>query len=159
MKKLAPHLKEAIKTVREAAAVVEPIRNSIGAHLRPQNVTPGATPTAEVRVLQNHPNLEGTAHIDLSDFKKTTYRGFTQSALLFAWPGAVEDHELEQKNDELQDAVFKAAPALLHSIDVLLIRHWMNMGVLEAPEGYDFAVRDAKTNAYQRVRVERPNGK
>ena len=147
---LAPVLRNTIEAVVDAAKVVEPIRNAVGAHVRPQNANPKG-PDVVHEVLCNQPGHRGTATIDLASIRNTSYRGMSSVALAFAWPTARTDEEIGACHDKLRDAVFAAVPKLLHAVDFLLAYHWMTLGVLVPPEGHDFAMRDPKTGDWVRL--------
>lgn len=149
-KRLGDYLRKAITAVEEAAVIVEPIRNSIGAHLRPQNGDP-AGDSVEPRVLSNHKELGGIVRIAFDDPRQSNFRSLTLNSLLFAWPDVDSDDKHEQRHAEMQKALLAAVPKSLTAIDALLVRHWRNLGVLTIPPGYDLAVADAKTGEMRNV--------
>jgi hypothetical protein len=149
MRKLAPLLRKAIKTVGKRRRALEALRNPIGAHVRPRNADKSID--VEKKVLRQHPQFGGTAWIHPTELLKTSYRGLSQGALLLAWPDADDDERLESKQNELRAAIFETVPDLLQCIDALLMRHWWKHGLVEPPEGFEFGVFNPKTGEYEPV--------
>lgn len=157
MKLLAPFLKEVIEVVKRAANIVTPIRNALSAHIRPQNAD-SALADVTRQVLSNHPALAGAITIEPTHFAATSYRALTSAFLSFAWPHADDDESILRCHTELSEAIHRTVPELLHAIDALLVRHWMVLGILKPPEGYDFAFREHKTGDLVRVILKAPGG-
>ncbi len=155
---LSPHIKEVTATVAEAATVLKPIRDALGGHVRPQAASGGEFPDVVRTVLKNHPTWEGTARIDLNEPRKGTYRELTVSALLFAWPHASQDQDVEREHEALQKAVVGTVPKIVRAIDSLLIHHWIILGLLKPGDDHDFAVRDAKTGELVRILLDDGRG-
>jgi hypothetical protein len=138
---LAPHIKDVIANVEQVVQTLDPIRNAIGAHMRPQNADSDG-PCVESRVLQNLPNLAGEATVSFGTLDQTTFRKISMNALLFAWPDIDTDEKHEQRHDELHSALTSSVPGVLRSIDALLVRHWWHLGLLKMPEDSDLAIVD-----------------
>jgi len=149
MKALGPHLREAISRVVAVEDVLRPLRDSLGAHVRPSNADKNEV-SVEARVLRNHPLLEGSVPV-LQSTKETSYRNLSQTSLLFAWPDADDDSTLEAKHVALQQAVLSAAGDVMRVADAVLVYHWWRVGAVEPPEGYDFGVRNSEGPGYRPV--------
>lgn len=147
---LAPHIRAATAALDEANRLVAPLRNAVGAHLRPKYADPKCD-GVEVQVLRNYPLLEGEARISLSDFHASTYRALTVNSLLFAWPDIDSDEKHDSEHLKFRDALLASVNKVLDAIDGLLIRHWLTLGLLKVPEGYDLAVPDPKTGEMRRL--------
>lgn len=150
MKKLAPSLREAINIVNSHREELERLRDSIGAHVRPQNADK-ANPGVEKRVLEQLANMAGTIRTNHSSLANVSFRELSVNSLLFAWPDADDDAKIIAKHEALQKAIFAAAPEVLNVIDSLLLRHFWKHGMVEPPEGYDFGVFNEKKQRYERV--------
>lgn len=149
MKKLAPSLREAINIVHSHRGELERLRDSIGAHVRPQNAD--KDPDVEKRVLEQLPNMAGTIRMNHSSLANVSYRELSGNSLLFAWPDADDDAKIVAKHEALRTAIFAAVPEVFSVIDSLLARHFWKHGMIEPPEGYDFGVLNEKKQRYERV--------
>lgn len=150
MKKLAPSLRRALDTIKAHEDELERLRNSIGAHVRPQNADK-ANPSVEKQVLEQLPNMAGTIRANHSSLANVSYRELSGASLFFAWPDADDDEKIIAKHEALQQAIFAAAPEVLNVIDSLLLRHFWKHGMIEPPEGYEFGVFNEKKQRYERV--------
>jgi hypothetical protein len=150
MNSLAPDVRAAVAVLDEASCLMKPLRDAIGAHVRPQNVDP-AGGAVEVRVLRNWDTLEGEARFCLADFEHSSCQSLTFASLAFAWPDVDSIEKYKLRNTEIRDAVFSSVSKVIWAIDCLLIRHWWNLGLVRLPDGYDLGVRDPKTGKMVRV--------
>ena len=149
MNSLAPDVRAAVAVLEEASCLMKPLRDAIGAHVRPQNVDPAG------KFLHNWKSLEGEAKFCLADFEQSSCRSLTFASAAFAWPDVDSIEKYKLRNIEIRDAIFSSVSKVIWAIDCLLIRHWWNLGLARLPDGYDLSVRDPKTG--QMVRVpERP---
>lgn len=146
--KLSPRLREAMTVARNAAALLKPIRDAVGAHIRPQNVDPRGE-SVEARVLRNFPNLSGTGLLSPDVLHETTFREFTTIAPVLAWPDVNDGTMHETRHIELRDALVRTAANVLYCIDALLILHWSRLGLLKLEDGHAIAIIDAKTGKKQ----------
>jgi hypothetical protein len=137
---LAPHIAHVRRQVEASHAVLSPIRNGLGAHMRPQNAD-SSSPTVFADVLRAFPALAGQASIDLERISDSAFHELAVNALVFAWPDVTSDGDHETRQDALQKAIFNAVPKVMGAIDALLVRHWWHLGLLKPHAGYDFAVR------------------
>lgn len=150
MKKLAPSLRQAINVVNSHRDELKRLRDSIGAHVQPQNADT-ANPGVAKRVLEQLPNMAGTVRLNHSGFRDVSYRQLSGTSLLFAWPDADDDEKIVAKHEALRTAIFAAVPEVFSVIDSLLARHFWKHGMIEPPEGYDFGVLNEKKKVYERV--------
>lgn len=147
---LGPHVRDTTEALEEAARLLEPVRNAVGAHLRPQNVDPKGG-SVEARVIKNCPKLQGEARVCLEDLQKSSYRSLTVNSLAFVWPEVQTDEEYVQRLRDLRDGLLTSVQKVIGAIDGLLVRHWWNLGRVNLPEGYDLAIPDLKTGKPHRL--------
>jgi hypothetical protein len=147
---LAAYLHDTVTALEKASLILEPLRNAVGAHLRPQSVDPKGG-GVEARVIRNCSWLEGEASISLADFHQTTYRALTINSLTFAWPDLSTHEEHIQRHLDMRDTLLSCVSNVINSIDHLLIRHWWSLGLVKLPEGFDLAVVNPKTGMTSRL--------
>ena len=77
---LAPDVRAAVAALDKASSLMKPVRDAIGAHVRPENVNPAG------KFLHNWESLEGEARFCLADFEQSSCRSLTFASVAFAWP-------------------------------------------------------------------------
>jgi hypothetical protein len=112
----APYLHDTLTVLNKAAKVLEPLRNAVGAHLRPQNADPKGL-GVEARVLRNFPMLEGEAEFCLSNFQRSTCRSLTMNSLLFAWPDVDTDEGYKTRHLAMRNAIVSSMNRVIWAID------------------------------------------
>jgi hypothetical protein len=158
MARLAPHIREAVKVVAVAVEAIKPLRNVVGAHVRPQNADPQGPkadrprPPVEAQVLRNAAGSEVAALVSLWDSGATTFRGLTVLAPVLPWPEDASDQAMARRHEVLSRAIRKATGNVLAVIDALLLRHWWNLGLLKLPTDRAMAILDWKTRDYVALR-------
>jgi hypothetical protein len=128
---LTPHFDEAIAIVTDVAPQLRGLRDSVGAHLRPEYADTKLR-KIERMVLNNHPMLEGTVKI-LGPTEEVSYRALSAFAILFAWPEADDNDKAMARLVNLHGAITKLARLVNYSIDAILLHHWIRLGVVKPP--------------------------
>jgi hypothetical protein len=133
--RLHPHRREfyqAIVRLTTKLAKVErlllPIRNSIGAHVRPNDANPDkATESYEVRGLRAHGGHRGEIHLNKASAFGTSYREFTRLAPFFCWPEVVDSESLQRKLPEFIQPVVETTRHVIAGIDAVLYAFWLDI--------------------------------
>jgi hypothetical protein len=125
---LMPLFQEAISKVTELSEKLKGLRDSIGAHLRPDFAVKGGRDVIKT-VLENHPKLDGDVKI-LGRTDDVSYRGLSVFAPLFAWPDVDDDEKVVSRMREFNGAVLGASRAVNHAIDGILAHHWNSLGLI-----------------------------
>jgi len=131
---------DVVRGVRELTVAVEdltkklqPIRDALGAHVRPANAVhtkPKADPTPEV--LRAHSGMEIEVVLDMKTGSETSLCGLTSLAFVFAWPEVRTNEDYARRRSEIGPmALLKPAMAIRQGIDLLLAHHWSGRGLLK----------------------------
>jgi hypothetical protein len=147
-------LNVAIEELDQHRSTIEAVRNSVGAHVRPDNAARSLDVAA--RVLANYPALIGEVDIDFVSLPSTSYRGITRNALLFAWPEVVTDEDFARAHRNLANAILRCAGRATEAIDLLLARHWWRHGLIADSSSQQLAVADVDTGEF--IPVGPPKG-
>jgi len=124
--------KEAIRVVEDADRVFGPIRDALGAHVRPANakkVKPKVDPTP--MVLRRHRDEEFEVVLDLGTSQATSLCHVTATAFMFAWSDATRQGDYASLRLELHEKFMLAFNAIRHGIDLLLGIQWKKAGLLK----------------------------
>jgi hypothetical protein len=114
--------------LREIEPMIKPLRDALGAHVRPNNANPDKTSeTYDVLGLRAHAKWEGTITLNRVSLIGTTYREFTQAAYLFAWPDVTDDDALVKHAAEFQPMITRATAEVARAIDGVLYAFWMDL--------------------------------
>jgi hypothetical protein len=128
---------EKIRTLQtllaEADELLEPFRQGIGGHVRPNNANPEreTTDAYEVRGLRTLAAWPGTLTLDRNTEFGTSYRDFTKLSILFVWPEVTDDDSLKRKLEVFIPKVGAVASALQAMIDGILYAFWLEIGALD----------------------------
>jgi len=121
---LVDEIKRAIVAVEEADVMLEPIRNAMGAHVRPRNASqvPNYDPTPDI--LRAHGESPFEVCVDMGTGRATSFRTLTAAAFLFAWPDVVSEDDYFRKHAALADKLYGCLASTIHTIDGLLYVRW-----------------------------------
>jgi hypothetical protein len=121
-----------VQAIEVAAAAVKPLRDGLGAHVRPSNaMEDNRDPTPDV--IRLHGATEFNLTLDMHNGRSTSFREMTVSALLFAWPDVVDVPHLERRHGELASTVIPSLHRMFHAIDMLLYLHWESLKIPMTP--------------------------
>jgi hypothetical protein len=115
------------------STMLEPIRNSIGAHVRPDDANPakGTTPY-EVRGLETHKGTRGVIRVNAKGkMYGSSYRDFTKLSFLFAWPDVTDNDTLQSKSQTFVIPLAETTSHLLVAIDAVLYTFWLDIRAIE----------------------------
>ena len=122
-------LVELTNKLNEFDALVRPIRDALGGHVRPKEAAAG---------LLVHGSSEGHLHVNDLNAYGTSYREFTYLALLFVWPDVIDFPSLMGKLDTFFQPVMRETVHLLAAIDGVLNAFWIDIRSLKLePEADD----------------------
>jgi hypothetical protein len=127
-------MQAAVAAVEDVEAKLRPIRDGLGAHVRPANAVqtkPRVDPTPAV--LRAHGAMEFSLTLDMETSQTTSFCGLSAAAYLFAWPDVRTEEDYEKKRMELHPTVlFRCFAAIRHGIDLLMAQHWRKLGLLRS---------------------------
>ncbi len=124
-----------VKLLNRNTAVFAPVRNTVGAHLRPSNASKDKTVNVVEKVLKNFPDLTADFWVNLDLPQHTSFHGITVNAIHLAWPDVDTGRKLKLAHRCLARAVLKTAKPVLQAIDELLVLHWMQLGIVKESIG------------------------
>jgi hypothetical protein len=134
--KLPALLTRAREILDEARPILEPIRNTVGAHVRPSNADPGRAAeelTVEAEVIGHHASYPVHVRIDFKTPEQMTFRGLTVVSTFFAWPEAKDFPAVIERHKELRKHLMLAGRSLLGTLGVLLVDYWVNVKAIDVP--------------------------
>ena len=138
--KLTDVISRARKQLVETRGIIEPIRNSLGAHIRPTYALSGEDrllPNVEARMLASLRTEGGTVCLDFKDNRRTSFRGITRLSVFALWPNATSLEEIFDEHRKLSKALLLGGRAALHAIDIVLASYWIERKVIEVSDDYD----------------------
>lgn len=142
-KALERHVLATIATTDRACAALEKLRNELGGHVRPKAASSEGS-CGVTRLLANAPNLAGSVVVGEKDLRLNHFRGLTASAFLMVWPDADSDLKVKEKLTALRDTIVETVPDLLHTIDTLVQRHMLSLGLIQPPPEFQLGVLTPK---------------
>jgi hypothetical protein len=123
---------EMTRKLDEVVKALAPIRNSIGAHVRPNDANPekGTTPF-EVRGLETHKASGGVVRLNgRGQMYGSSFRDFTKLSILFAWPEVTDNVGLRAMAATFIKPLAEATSHLLVAIDAVLYTFWLDIGAI-----------------------------
>ena len=125
-------IKEVTKRLDELAKTLEPFRDALGGHVRPNNANQDKenVESYDVQGLRNLASWTADIVIDKKTGYGSTYRAFTKSSYLFMWPDAVSQEALGPKMLARYERVAGTGIRVLAAIDGLLYAFWVRIGAL-----------------------------
>lgn len=119
---------ELIKKLNSIEKILEPVRNSLGAHVRPEDANPEAgTESYAVRGLRTHRGMSGEIIVNDAAQFGTSYREFTRYSFLFPWPEVVDGDGLNEKATSFVQPVLETTRHLLAAMDAVLHTSWLDI--------------------------------
>ncbi len=137
---LISRAREAVVAVRE---VIEPVRNGLGAHIRPAYVAPDrdkSLPSVEETLFRNHGNHPASVTLDFRNSQRTSFRGATFLAPLMAWPDIEDWNATLEKHLELRHAIMAGARSMVGSIEIILAEWRNELGIIKIPDGHALTI-------------------
>jgi hypothetical protein len=139
--KLGVVISRARQAIEAALVEVKPIRDTLGAHIRPPGAGEGrGTKRSTNKAWQHLATQTAAIVVDFEDKRRTSYRGATYLSSSLAWPDAASLQEIMDSHMRLQNAVETSARAAIGAIDVVLAQFWVDIGVIPVPETNDIGV-------------------
>jgi hypothetical protein len=141
--KLPALLTRARQILDEARPVLEPIRNTVGAHVRPANADPGRDAeelTVEAQVLGYHASYPVHVRVDFKEPQRMSFRGLTIVSTFFAWPDSTDLAAVLERHKDLRKHLMLGARSLLGAISLLLVDFWIKIGAVEVPPDVDIVL-------------------
>ena len=119
----------AIESLRAARELLQPLRNSLGAHVDPKNASKrNVDPTRDV--IRTHGDSEFYVRLDLHNGQITNFHELTAAAFLFCRPDVKTFEDLDRKHAELSARLAECLHPTFATIDLFLFFHWRKLGVM-----------------------------
>lgn len=122
----------AIAAVEDANDRLQPIRDALGAHVRPSNAQqPKVDPTPEV--LRAHGQFEYDVTLDMETGSTTRFCGVTAATYLFVWAEVRTEEDYEKRRNALHPTIlYRCFGSIRHGIDLIFAWEWQKRGLLKA---------------------------
>lgn len=120
----------AVSMIDEASTLVKPVRDRLGAHVRPSNSIPKGASDPTPSLLRAHGDAEIELRLDLVASERTSLHQLTNAALLFAWPDVLSVEDVRRRMDDLVAKLSSAHLAAAKAIDTLLAEFWGDLGLV-----------------------------
>jgi hypothetical protein len=124
-------LRDAIKAVYKADEVLAPIRDGLGAHVRPSNaVQREKKPDPTPEILRRHAEEHFEVVLDARTGEETSFCGVTSMAFMLAWPEATTQGEYVRLRTQMHQRFMACFNPIRHGIDLLFAIRWGEAGLL-----------------------------